>query len=145
MRPLIAALLVATAACHNAPSRDDAVAVRAALAHYAALATAMQHDSIAALFEPDGEMVNAGSTPIVGPAAIAAHLRSFAEFHVIANRLDADTTRVTGDSAEQTGTFWQRVRLPAGDTVIASGRFAARWVRDGGVWKLRRLATRPPA
>lgn len=137
----IATLALAPIACRHAAPETR---VNAALAHYAALATAMQHDSIAALFLPDGAMQNAGDAPIVGPDAIRTHLRSFADFHVIENRLHADSTRVHGDSAYQAGTFWQRVRLPKGDTVIASGRFEAHWALDAHdhAWKLHRLATR---
>ena len=119
--------------------------VQQALAHYERLSLIMAHDSIAGLFTPDGAMAAAGQAPIVGPAAIRAHLHSFAGFHVLANRLTADSTRVRGDSAQQTGTFWQRVRLPAGDTVEVHGRFTAEWIRLGGQgWRLRRLATAPP-
>lgn len=78
------------------------------------------------------------------PAAILAHLKSFSAYHVFADRLTADTTLVHGDSARQTGTFWQRVRIPAGDTVEVHGRFEADWIKVGPAWRLRRLATAPP-
>lgn len=119
--------------------------VEEALARYERWSVAMAHDSIASLFTPDGAMSNAGQAPIIGPAAIRTFLRSFAAFHVLSNRLIADTTRVQGDTARQTGSYRQRVRIPAGDTVEVSGRFVAEWVKlAAGDWRLRRLATAPP-
>lgn len=116
-----------------------------ALMRYNGFVIAMNADSIAACFRPDGEMQDAGSPPIVGPSAIRAHLQSFAAYHVLENRLTVDSSRMFGDTVTERGAFWQRVRLPSGDTVVAQGRFDARWIRDSpGHWRLRRLATAPP-
>ena len=80
-----------------------------------------------------------------GAGSLRDRLHSFVGFHVLANRLIADSTVVRGDSAHQAGTFWQRVQVPAGDTVEVNGRFEADWVRVGAEgWRLRRLATAPP-
>ena len=107
----------------------------------------MDQDGIAAMFAPDGETADADQAPIRGPAAIRAHLMEFAGFHVLANRLDADSTWIRADTAWQDGTYWQRVRVPAGDTVEVSGRFAVTWERTApGQWRIKRMRTfRPPA
>lgn len=124
---------------------DAGPEVNAALQHYARLVAAMAHDSIAAQFTADGEAVTAGQPTITGPDAIRAHLQSFVNFHVLAEELVADTTRVTDDHAYQTGTYHQRVQIPRGDTIEVRGRFTVDWVRepDRG-WRIRRMATRPP-
>lgn len=118
--------------------------IDAALAHYARLAAAMSHDSVAALFTDAGELVTAGQPTIVGPDSIRAHLQSFVGFRVLSNDLHADTTRASIDSAYQGGTFRQRVVIPSGDTVTAQGRFSVNWVYDAAHgWRIRRMATRP--
>ncbi len=122
----------------------DSVDVQAALAHYDSLVQAMDHDGIAALFAPDGELVSPGQAPIVGPEAIRRFLRSFQGFHVIANALVADTTVVRGPTSHQSGHYSQRVAIPSGDTVAVQGRFLIEWQRDSaGAWRIRRLATVP--
>lgn len=139
---------VVCCACHRepvSPSPSAAIEVNEvgrALAHYEALTIAMASDSIAALFTADGVLGAAGQPDIVGPAAIAEHLRSFAGYQVLADTLRADTTRLNNNGARQVGTYWQRVRVPGGDTVEVHGRFEAQWVHLGGAsWRLRRLAT----
>jgi len=127
------------------PSSGPSQEVDRALAHYRDLVLVMAHDSIAALFLSDGELSAAGQPTITGPAAIAAHLHSFAAYHVLANELVADSTRVAGDTAWQSGTYSQRVQVPAGDTVQVHGRFELQWRRVSGAgWRIRRIATRPP-
>lgn len=127
-----------------AASRQPEREVQSALAHYGALAAAMSHDSVAALFTDAGELVTAGQPTIVGPDSIRAHLQSFVGFRVLSNDLHADTTRATSDSAYQAGTFRQRVVIPSGDTVTAQGRFSVDWVFDAAHgWRIRRMATRP--
>jgi len=142
--------LLASAAC--APrARPAAPAtpeqdVQAALAHYADLVQKMDSPGIAAMFAPDGEIVNPGQTPVHGPAAIEAFLKQFEGFKVLSETMTADTTTVTGASAVQTGSYRQTVRTPDGQTLNVSGGFEAEWIRDAaGVWRLRRLGTKPSA
>lgn len=136
-------ILIVLAACHSArPSRDAHAEVIAALARYSSLIQMMAHDSIAQTFTPDGESSDADQPPIRGQAAIRAHMMEFSEYKVLANRLEADTTRIAADTAWQAGTYWQRVRVPAGDTVEVGGRFSAIWLQTtAGQWRLRRLRT----
>ena len=118
----------------------------AALAAYNELVLAMAGDRIADTYTADGEMQDAGQPAIIGPEAIKSHLASFADFKVLANRLTADSTTVDADTASQRGTYWQRVRLPSGETVEVQGLFEAAWLRTApGQWKLRRMATMRPA
>lgn len=142
-RVALAVLAVLTAVGCATP-REPGREVESALAHYGALAAAMAHDSVAALFTETGALVTAGQPTIEGPAAIRTHLQSFVGFHILSNDLHTDTSRATGDSAYQAGTFRQRVVIPAGDTVVAQGRFSVRWVHDAEHgWRIRRTATRP--
>ena len=156
---LLHAVLVVIAGTHSASVRGDGRAiapaipvaqqsdkaqVERALSVYNARVLAMAHDSIAALYTVDGEMGGAGQPPTRGREAIRSRLASFSGYHVLGNRMVADSTRVTADTARQWGSYWQRVRVPAGDTVEVSGTFAATWQRTGkGAWQLRRMIATP--
>jgi len=139
-----AALLIAVAAgCHRGAAKDVAV-VDARLAEYRQLVLRMDHHGIAQLFASDGEVVNPGRDPIRGPAAIESFLRGFDAYKVLEYSIVADSTAAQGRSAYQVGTYRQRVRVPAGDTVVVQGRFRAEWTNQGGGrWLIRRMGTTP--
>ena len=98
--PLFPCLLLccAVAGCSGAGVAPRSE-VEQALARDERLSAVMAHDSVVVFFAPGGEMSNAGQAPLVGPAAIRDRLHSFVGFHVLANRLIADSTVVRGDSA----------------------------------------------
>jgi ketosteroid isomerase-like protein len=117
--------------------------VRAALAHYAELTHRMDHAAIAAMYAPDGEIVNPGQAPVRGPVAIEAFLRRFEGYQVLSELLKPDTTVVSGTRATQSGQFRQTVRAPDGAMINASGTFTVEWVRVGDGWRVQRMATAP--
>jgi uncharacterized protein (TIGR02246 family) len=118
--------------------------VRAALQRYVHLVQRMDNAGIAAMFAPDGEVVNPGRDPIKGRPAIQAFLEQFAGYHVINETMVPRTTTVDGTHARQTGTYRQRVRGPDGNVIDVSGNFVLDWIRDGsGVWLIQRAATTP--
>ena len=137
-------LLGALVSNATAQSARDRAGLARALAAYDSVFARQDPAAIASWFVADGAMGSVGHPPILGPDAIAAQLRRFADFHLLADSLVADSTRLLGDSARMAGHYWQRVRLPAGDTVEAHGTFLMTWVRvpDQG-WRLRRLITDP--
>jgi ketosteroid isomerase-like protein len=138
---LMTALVVRAGHAQTSNSRSG---VDSALRHFTVLVARMANDSIAAMYAPDGMLAGADRTPIVGPAAIQAFLDTFAGYHVLAYATVADTLRIRGDTAFQVGRWWQRVQVPAGDTVFVSGGFTAEWVRNTlGQWHLRRMGTMP--
>lgn len=133
--------LIAEGARISAPPESE---VRGALLRYVHLVQTMDHAGIAAMFTPDGEVVNPGRDPIRGPTAIEAFLRQFDAYHVMNEMMLPRTTVVDGDRATQTGTYRQRVRDPDGKVLDVSGNFTLDWVRDAsGVWRIQRAATSP--
>ena len=154
----LAAALVVCAGCASAPDSRGAGGsaaagaaagrekedVEAALRRYGDLVLAMDHAGIAALFEPEGEIVNQGRPPIHGRAAIETFLSGFAGYRVLENDIGADTTTIRGDTAEQVGTYRQRVRAPDGREISVTGGFDALWARaPSGAWLIRRMGTTP--
>jgi hypothetical protein len=133
-------------ACAERPADTQAVAeteLRAATKHYSQLVLAMDSGGIAALFTDDGEISADGQPAIHGPASIRAHLDTFRDYHVLNEYLSADTVAVYGARGRVEGTYRQRVRLPAGDTVEVTGTYTALWVRDrvADAWRIRRMTT----
>jgi len=119
-------------------------AVNAELQHYSELVVAMDHAGIAALFAPQGEIVNPGARPVRGPDAIAKYLRGFSRYRVVDDRLAPARTVVHGDTARQVGFYEQHVRTPKGDTLHATGRFEATWLRvRPREWRILRMETLP--
>src|SRR5215471_14976453 len=116
---LCAAALVFVIGAAASPESE----VRAALERYVRLVQKMDHAGIAAMFAPDGEVVNPGRDPVRGPAAIEAFLKQFAGYHVMRETMVPATTTVDGDRATQSGTYAQRVRAPDGKVIDVSGRF----------------------
>lgn len=130
-----------------APARSaatDQALVEAALRRYSDLVLAMDHASVAALFAPEGEIVNPGQPSVHGPVAIQALFAGFEGYKVLANSTLPSSTLVSGDRAVQQGSYRQRVRKPDGEIVEVSGLFQAEWIRTGsGPWLILRMGTTP--
>jgi ketosteroid isomerase-like protein len=114
------------------------------LAHYSELVRVMDHSGIAALFAPDGAIVNPGQAPIVGPADIEHFLSSFSGFKVLFNETVPTSTVINGSTAQQIGHYRQRVRTPGGQELAVSGAFTGTWIRvSSGPWLIQRMETTP--
>ncbi len=139
--------LLLLAGCENPKvkrTEADRAAVDARLHRYEALMLAMDFPGIAAMFAPDGEMVNPKQAAVHGRATIARFLAGFSDYKVLANTDTATSTLIDGDTAEQIGTYQQRVRSPGGKVFEASGRLEIEWVRGAsGEWLIFQLATFP--
>jgi ketosteroid isomerase-like protein len=143
--------VVPIAACTRRPGEQaaahgtsDQAAVDAGLHRYSELVLAMDHAGIAALFAPEGEIVNRGAPAIHGRSAIDSFLVRFSGYRVLENHTIPAATSVLGDSAVQVGAYEQRVRTPQGDTLVASGSFRAVWQRSPtGGWLILRMSTAP--
>lgn len=146
IRPTLTILLLllpTAAGAQGRPARDPAEVERAFTAYDSTFRT-QDPAGIAAWFLPMGELGSVGHPSVVGPDSIAARLRQFAAYRLLASRLLPDSMRNTADSAWIAGRYWQRVRLPAGDTVEAQGTFTMTWAWVPSVgWRLRRLITDP--
>ncbi len=122
----------------------DAGVVQRRLQRYAQLTLAMDSAGMAAMFAPDGELVNPRVPPLRGRGAIAKFLATYSDYKVLAVEDVATSTLIDGDTAEQVGTYHQKVRSPDGQVFEATGRLEINWVRPApGVWLILQLATFP--
>jgi len=127
------------------PGTDDPAALVAAMHHYDELVRAMDSHALAGLFAPDGVIANAGQVIATGPAGIEAFLRSFdGKVRVEATASTVEHARIAGDRGFIDGRYAQDARLlPEVKLLHVSGRFTGDWVREAGVWRVRRLETTP--
>lgn len=135
---------------HGARYADNARSLQAAtpqqqvlvlLATYEGAMRRMAYDEIAELYAIDGEIVHNNGLPIKGRELIRQFLLSFSNYKVIENVTRAETTEITGNTAQQSGLYSQLVVTPSNQTVHASGKFEARWQRQDGDWRLVRMHT----
>ena len=141
------ACIILLAGCENPKvkkAETDRAAVEARLHRYEGLMLAMDFPGIAVMFTPDGEMVNPKQPPVRGRATIARFLAGFSDYKVLSNADTATSTLIDGNTAEQIGTYEQKVRSPEGKVFDASGRLEIEWVRGAtGEWLIFQLATFP--
>ena len=138
-------LAMVLSACSTKPdTRADKAAVDAGLYRYSQLLLAMDSAGIAAMFAPEGEVVNPSQPAVHGRDAIQKFIASFSDFHVISNTDTPTSTLIDGNTAEQIGVYEQSVRSPQGHLFKVSGRLEIEWVKTpSGEWQIMQLATFP--
>lgn len=135
-------LLLGLGACAAHRETQSREQVEAAFRHFCALTIALDHAGLAAMFDQDGQIINAGQEPIQGPAAINRFYAGYAGYQVLAYTTGALQTRTHGNAADLSTTYRQRVRLPDGKIVEVSGRLDSNWRRTrDGHWLLLQVAT----
>jgi ketosteroid isomerase-like protein len=122
----------------------DKAVVEQRLQRYAQLTLAMDTAGMAAMFAPEGELVNPKVPALRGRDAIAKFLAGYSDYKVLAVEDVATSTLIDGDTSEQLGTYRQKVRAPDGQIFEATGRLEINWVHTApGVWLILQLATFP--
>jgi ketosteroid isomerase-like protein len=112
-----------------------------AMHHYDKMILAMNPDSIANVYTADGEL---GDQPIAGRDSIRKFLMSFTDFKVLETQSTSSSISFKGDSAFQEGSYYQKTKLPAGDTVMVKGLFSTVWLKGAdNRWLIRKIHTRP--
>lgn len=125
------------------PLSEARAQVEAAVQSYAA-AIYGSADQLAGLFTPDGELIQPGMAPFVGPEAIRAFLAPLAKRVRIEDAtLTSRAIDLYGDEAYVWGDYSQRVAVGEQPLATFTGRFVAQWHRTLGTWKLRRMMVQP--
>jgi len=140
---LLSALLLAACATKK-DTKIDRARVEGRLQEYAELTLKMDPAGLAAMYAPDGELVNPSQPPIRGRAAIQKFLEGFSDFKVLSNSDLPGSTLIDGDISEQLGIYRQKVRSPEGKLFEVSGRLEIAWVKDpSGEWYIAQFAMFP--
>ncbi len=131
-------------ACASGTARDER-AIRAETQQYASRIAAMDSAGIASMFAPDGVVEMPGGASVRGPAEIQSFLDRYRSFHVLSETMTADAVAVTGDTANSSGTWHQRVRLPDGKVVAVHGTYSIVWRRapPPAAWQIEKISTKP--
>ena len=145
--------MVVSCSCNSAhpsiaPSVDDAAAkseVEAAMQHYTALLRSGPPSATAAMFTADGELIEPGMDALTGPGAIRNFLEPvMAAVTVESASTKTDSIEVHGRTAEQWGTYEQRIAEHGKEARDYRGRYVVDWRRDtDGQWRIRRFIVQP--
>lgn len=139
-RVLLAAIaLLATpagAADQPADRSRDEKAIRAAAQTYQEALGRGDAQALAALWTPDGDIVDDAGRVLVGRATVSLAAPSSAATRPEIAVHESGIRFVTDDVAIEDGTVEVR---PAGGGAALEGRFSATWVRHEGTWKLAAL------
>lgn len=129
---------VLIAACHKKKHTNEEV--EQALNNYDSLIVTQNAAAIAQAFTPDGKFADMAT----GREAIKQLLSKVNKFKVIEQSSVSNTLQIRGDSALQTGTYFQRNVNANKDTVKAMGTFTCKWKWiDGEGWKIAHIVGRP--
>ena len=126
------------------PTVDETAPVRAAMQRYSQLVLSMDSKGIAAMFAPDGEIVNGGQVVAKGPAAIQTFLASFEGTVKVEENTDTiDTITINGDTAAVTASYHQKaLTLSNNQEVVAQGHLKVIWTRQAdGQWLIQTAST----
>ena len=112
--------------------------VELSMKKYDRLICKMDMDSIALLYTEDGNLGNIA----VGRDSIKHLLAKYKDFKVLSQASKTSFLKVSGDSAQQKGTYRQTVILPAKDTITVKGTYTAswQWIKGAG-WHIRKMET----
>lgn len=101
---------------------------------------AMQVDSIANLYSPDGSLGDIAT----GRDSIKHFLVKFKDIKVLSQKSATDSLFIQSDSAVQYGKYTQKDILPNKDTVTVKGLFITHWKWiDGDGWRIQKMSTAP--
>jgi len=141
---LLAGALTMTACAASEPAAPvhdmaaDLAAITQVRDGYAAAFKAVDAAGIAALFEADGQMMEAGLPTATGTAAIEAAMKTaFGMMTRGDTIITPEKTDVVGDLAYEVGTFKSTATMTGGEMMTDEGRYLVVLRRQAdGSWKL---------
>ena len=100
------------------------------------------YDSIANMFDVSGQLQGENQSPIVGREAIRRLLKSFAGATVLKYETFSKGTSFDADTAIQSGSYVQIVRVPSGDTLHLGGQYKFTWSKENNDhWMIKNIYT----
>jgi uncharacterized protein (TIGR02246 family) len=138
-------LNAAVSAC-SAPRQepnDNSATARAQIAdameRYMVHARAVNADSVASFFTPNGTLFEPGIFPIQTRDSIRAFMASFPGVRVEVATATPDTIEVFGDTALLWGSYFERLAFPGQPLSEQHGKFVIQWRRQpDGAWLIER-------
>jgi len=113
--------------------------VAAAMQRYMVHARAVNADSVAAFFTPDGTLLEPGIFPIHTRDSIRVFMASFPGVRVDSATAMPDTIEVLGHTALLWGSYFERLAFPGQPMSEQYGRFVIQWLRQpDATWLIHR-------
>ena len=113
--------------------------VAAAMQRYMVHARAVNADSVAAFFTPNGTLLEPGIFPIHTRDSIRVFMASFPGVRVDSATAVPDTIEVVGNSAFLWGSYFERLAFPGQPMSEQYGRFVIQWLRQpDAAWLIHR-------
>jgi len=138
MKNCILILLILITGCSRENINSE---IKYRLGSYGKFIETMQPDSLAQFYLPQGSLSGQGESPIVGPKAIAKHLKQFIDFTVLEYRFTTDSIYTRGDTVLSNGSYFQKVIVPTKDTLALGGKIICKWMFDNQQWKIQSMFT----
>lgn len=153
--PVIGLALIFCAPASEHPTVDTAKerdAVVRTMERYMVHARAVNADSVAAFYAPNGTILEPGIFPISTPDSIRAFMASFPGVRVDVATATPDIVEVFGETALLWGSYFERLAFPGQPVSEQHGKFVIEWKKQpSGDWRIARHyrvplpAASPPA
>lgn len=113
--------------------------IAAAMERYLVHARAVNADSVASFFTPNGTLFEPGIFPIQTRDSIRAFMASFPGVRVEVATATPDTIEVFGETALLWGSYFERLAFPGQPLSEQHGKFVIEWRRQpDGAWLIHR-------
>lgn len=127
--------IIGVISCHHRHTRAE---VEASMHQYDSLLQTMNANAVSKMFAPDGKLGDVAQ----GRDSIKNFLSGFTNVKVISQNSDTKSIELKGDSATQTGKYFQTDVINGKDTVRLKGNYITKWKwLDGEGWKIEKITT----
>lgn len=136
---LITALLF-TSIFHSCSHSHTKAEIESAMHQYDAVLQSMDADGVSKMFTPNGKLGEAAQ----GREAIKKFLSGFTNVKVLSQSSTTKSIELKGNSAIQTGMYFQNDVVNGNDTAYLKGTYTAQWkyLPNEG-WKIEKIITKP--
>lgn len=111
-----------------------------AMHHYDSLLQTMNADAVSKMFTPDGKLGDVAQ----GRDSIKKFLSGFTNVKMLSQSSNTKSIELKGDSATQTGMYFQSDVVNGKDTVHLKGTYITHWKwLKGEGWKIEKITTQP--
>lgn len=133
-------IFISCLVCARMPAQSTQI--DRAMKQYDQLVLQGSYDSIANMFTLNAELQGENQASILGRDSIRKLLRSFQGASVLKYETTPQAISFGADTAVQSGSYLQIVRIPSGDTLELAGQYTATWIKEyGQQWMIKKMYT----
>lgn len=133
-------IFISCLACARMPAQSTQI--DRAMKQYDQLVLQGSYDSIANMFTLNAELQGENQASILGRDSIRKLLKSFQGASVLKYETTPQAISFGADTAVQSGSYFQIVRIHSGDTLELAGQYTATWIKENGQqWMIKKMYT----